>query len=68
VAAEFIVKVLDPGRVREVIRFLEGRFKLCPECGGFFDGEVQFCSPECDLAFHSDTEVGHFFDAEGRDG
>ena len=52
-AEELIIKVLDPGRVEEVIKFLNEHFRVCEECYDFFDGEGSFCSPNCDLAYHS---------------
>ena len=52
-----IVKVLDPGRVPEVLKFLAEAFTACDECGDFFDGEGRFCSPNCDLAYHSDPNA-----------
>ena len=52
-AEELIIKVLDPGRVEEVVNFLVEHFGRCAECQDFFDGEGSFCSPECDLAYHS---------------
>ena len=50
-AEELIIKVLDPDRVEEVIQFLGEHFSRCAECADFFDGEGNFCSPECDLAW-----------------
>lgn len=56
-AEEFIIKVLDPGRVEEVLKYLGEHFRICAECGDFFDGEGYFCSPNCDLAYHSDPKA-----------
>ena len=56
-AEEFIIKVLDPGRVEEVLKWLESTFSRCFECGDYFDGAGYFCSPNCDLAYHSDPNL-----------
>ena len=56
---EFIIKVLDPSRVEEVTNFLLQHFRICAECRDFFDGEGDFCSPNCDLAYHHGQEGRH---------
>ena len=58
-AAELIIKVLDPGRVEEVLELLGDIFTRCAECQDFFDGEGDFCSPNCDLAYHSGPNAMH---------
>lgn len=55
---QIILKVLDPQRLVEVYAFLLEHFKLCGYCGGFFDGETDYCSPECDVVGHTTVDWG----------